>query len=110
MRLPWLVSCIVLGLALFLDNPAMASRPSSPPVLLVHGILFDLESEDVTWGRQLNPGSKDSRWSGMIGFLESRGMAYGGTIRPSRGRIRLPDHLDRRGVRVDSRDARALPV
>ena len=108
MRLPWLVSCIVLGLVLFLDNPAMASRPSSPPVLLVHGILFDLESDDVTWGRQLAPGSDGSGWSGMIGFLESRGFAYGGEIRPSRGRIRLPDQLDTRGVRGQSRDAKVF--
>jgi len=107
-RLPWLVSGIVLGSAVFFDAPALASRPPSPPVLLVHGILFDLDCDDGTWGRQLKPVSANLGWTGMIGFLESRGLAYGGTIRPSRGRIRLPDHLDTRGVRAQPRNARVF--
>jgi pimeloyl-ACP methyl ester carboxylesterase len=107
-RLPWLVSCIVLGLTFLSGGPVLASRPSSPPVLLVHGILFDLECDDGTWGRQLNPDSDDSGWSGMIGFLESRGLSYGGAIRPSRGRIRLPDQLDTRGVRAQPRNAKVF--
>ena len=108
MRLPWLVSCVVLGVAVLLEEPALASRPSSPPVLLVHGILFDLDSDDATWGRRLNPDSDDAGWSGMIGFLESRGLAYGGAIRPWRGRIRLPDQLDTRGVRAQPPDAKVF--
>ena len=108
MRLPGLVSGIVLGLILLFDQPALASRPSSPPILLVHGILFDLDRDDGTWGRQLSSDSDDPRWSGMIGFLESRGLAYGGAIRPSRGRIRLPDQLDTRGVRVESQNAKVF--
>ena len=108
MRFPWLVSCIVLGLAVLFEGPGLASGTSSPPVLLVHGILFDLDADDRTWGRRLNPDSDDSGWSGMIGFLESRGLAYGGAIRPSRGRIRLPDQLDTRGVRAEPRDAKVF--
>jgi pimeloyl-ACP methyl ester carboxylesterase len=107
-RLPWLVFCSVLGLAVLFQKPAPASGAPSPPVLLVHGILFDLDSDDGTWGRQLNPDSDDSGWSGMIGFLESQGLPYGGTIRPARGRIRLPHQLDTRGVRAESKNARVF--
>ncbi len=80
--------------------------PSSLPVILVHGMIWDLDAEDATWGRSYPRADGGTGWTGMIGFLQSSGLPYGGTIRPNKGQIRLPDDLEVSGSAVSSRDAR----
>ncbi len=42
----------------------------------------------------------------MIGFLDARGLAYGGTLQAERGRLDLPEGLNTEGTKVDPRKAR----
>jgi pimeloyl-ACP methyl ester carboxylesterase len=72
----------------------------------VHGIVWDLDRDDYTWGYLTSDGAGRERWTGMIGALESKGLAYGGTIRPRDGRVRLPENLDVAGTRTEPRSAR----
>jgi pimeloyl-ACP methyl ester carboxylesterase len=83
-----------------------AGSPSSLPVLLVHGMVYDLRAEDTTWGRSY--GRRDGRvgWTGMIGHLDSKGLAYAGTIRASKGQICLPNDLDMTGSYGSPHEAR----
>ena len=53
------------------------------PVLLVHGIAWELDEEDSSWGRLRYDAQGSPTWSGMVGFLDSKGLTVGGTIRPS---------------------------
>lgn len=110
MRLLWLVWCI-LGLGRVCGPAGSAvgaevEAGSSFPVLLVHGIAWELDEEDLSWGRLGYDARGSPAWSGMIGFLDSKGLTVGGTIRASEGRVILPEHLDTAGVRVDPRKAR----
>ena len=103
-RLAW--SLAACGLILLFSSLASASPPTAPPILLVHGIVWDLDQDDWTWGYLGSDGKGQERWTGMIGSLESSGLAYGGTIRPRDGHVRLPENLDVRGTRTDPRGAR----
>ena len=85
---------------------AGAASPSSLPVLLVHGMVYDLNAEDTTWGTVYSRRDGRVGWTGMIGHLESKGLAFGGTIRPSKGQVRLPDDLDVTGSYGSPHEAR----
>ena len=87
-----------------------AHSPPAYPVLLVHGIAWHLEKADPIWGGLSTADPKQPAWSGMIGFLDSHGFRYGGEMQFRGPRIRLPDELDLRGVRVDPRSARLFSV
>jgi len=87
-------------------HAAAAEAPSRYPVLLVHGIVWSLEQDDSTFGSLGQDEHGKARFSGMIGYLQSQGLPYGGTIRPKLGKVRLPDDLDTQGVRGDPRQAR----
>jgi len=87
------------------DVGAGAAERGGAPVLLVHGIAWDLGEEDVTYGRLWDDGSAPPRWSGMIGFLDSKGLTYGGSIHPIGANVSLPERLDTNGVRVDPKKA-----
>ena len=102
------ITCCVVAIALFrADGTALggSAKLVSPPVLLVHGIAWDLDEEDVTWGLPGSDGQGGVTWSGMIGYLDSSGLPYGGTIRPEGAKVDLPARLDTAGVRGDPRDA-----
>jgi pimeloyl-ACP methyl ester carboxylesterase len=110
MRLLWLAWC-VLGLG-WVGWPAGSAAGaeveagSSLPVLLVHGIAWELDEEDSSWGRLGYDADGSPTWSGMIGFLDSKGLRVGGIIRPIKGKVELPEHLDTAGVRGAPRKAR----
>lgn len=100
-------SVVAVSLLLLVALPAKAAKsPSSLPVLLVHGMVWDLRAEDATWGNMVTRPDGRARWTGMIGHLDERGFAYAGTIHPNRGQIRLPDDLDITGSRVSPHEAR----
>ena len=80
--------------------------PSSLPVILVHGMVWDLHGEDTTWGRSFNRRDGRVGWTGMVGHLDSHGFPFGGTIRPSKGQVRLPDALDMSGSHGSPHEAR----
>ncbi|NUQ63017.1 MAG: hypothetical protein HUU20_11035 [Pirellulales bacterium] len=63
---------------------------------------WEVDSDDVTWGTcsEATDRSK-TRWSGMIGYLESQGLTYGGTIRAQGGRLDLPECFDARAAAAD---------
>lgn len=110
MRLPridswWLVP---VGAVLLLVHSVTAARAGErpvSPVLLVHGITWKLDEEDATWGRYWGGRGGPRQWSGMIGFLHSKGLEYGGTIRPIGSNVSLPQRLDTEGVSGDPREA-----
>ena len=85
---------------------AASSSPSSLPVLLVHGMVYDLNVEDTTWGTTYSRQDGRLGWTGMIGHLESKGFGYAGTIRASNGQINLPADLDMTGSHVSPHEAR----
>jgi len=89
-------------------SPAKAgtTSPSSLPVILVHGMVYDLNAEDTTWGKSYSRRDGRIGFSGMIGHLQSKGLAFGGTIRASKGQIRLPDDLDMTGSYGSPHEAR----
>jgi pimeloyl-ACP methyl ester carboxylesterase len=97
---------ITAGLFLRLSPSVVAREAPSSVVLLVHGIAWNLHVEDATWGRALMDRQGPTRWTGMIGHLESRGLPYGGTIRAQGADVRLPQRLDAHGVRGDPRRAK----
>jgi pimeloyl-ACP methyl ester carboxylesterase len=114
-----LIRCaLVMALAAwvsFLDPPyrlaargalARGAEPPGPPVLLVHGLAWELDKEDQSLGRVWDDGRGHSGLSGLIGFLHSKGLTYGGTIRPQGGNVELPEHLDTAAVGVQPYDAR----
>jgi pimeloyl-ACP methyl ester carboxylesterase len=78
-----------------------ATEPSTFPVLLVHGVSWEIDEEDRSFGRLRYDSSGAARWTGMIGYLHARGISCGGTIRAEGGPIRLPEHLDTAGVDVE---------
>lgn len=86
---------------------AKAAAPASSfPVLLVHGMIYDLNADDTTWGQPYTRRDGQTGWTGMIGYLQSCGFAYGGTIRPSRGQISLARDLDLAGSCGSPHEAR----
>lgn len=99
---------LAVGCALaliFSATGAQAAQRRVPPVLLVHGIAWDLEQEDASWGRQRVESESEAQWSGMIGYLDSQGLVYGGTIRPIGSSVSLPRRLDTNGVDIDPHKA-----
>ena len=87
-------------------STSTAAPPTDLPVLLVHGLVWEPDGDDLTWGRPIVDADGQARMGGMVGFLDGRGLAYGGTIRPAGGRVRLPESLDTHCAAVDPRDAR----
>ena len=111
MRLPrvndwWVAPVGVVLLFVYSVTAAGAGERPVSPVLLVHGIAWELNEKDATWGRHWGHGRGASQWSGMIGFLDSKGLKYGGTIRPIGSNVSLPRRLDTEGVSGDPREAR----
>ena len=102
--------CLVaVGLFLSLISLAPvadAAGQSPSPVLLVHGIAWELEEEDATWGRVWYMADGTTKLSGMIGFLDAKGLDYGGVIRPKGAKASLPERLDTAGVEGDPRKAK----
>ena len=90
------------------SSSAEAESPCSVPVILVHGMVYDLEAGDATWGRTYRRADGQRGWSGMVGHLEKAGLPYGGTIRPSRGQVTFPDDLDNSASRVSPHLARVF--
>ncbi len=95
-----IVAVVLLLMACPVTRADAAEQPGGP-VLLVHGITWDLDQEDATWGRYRPGASRESDWTGMVGFLESQGLAFGGTIRPIGADVALPERLDKSGVTAD---------
>jgi len=93
---------LAVGLAGGWASPCRAEPAGELPVLLVHGLAWQVDGEDVTWGCQAD----DGRFGGMVAFLNERGFAYGGAIRPAGGRLRLPESLDTRGATAEPHEAR----
>ena len=106
-RIPhrWLVALVLAQLLGFRPSEADAAQKQPSPVLLVHGITWDLDDEDATWGHYGAAEGESPRWSGMVGFLESKGLAYGGAIRPIGANVSLPERLDTTGVTGEPREA-----
>jgi len=93
--------------AAFLPPPAQAKTSgSSLPVILVHGMIYDLQADDNTWGSTYSRPDGRIGWTGMIGYLESHGLPFAGTIRPSQGQICLPGDLDVTGSYGSPHEAR----
>lgn len=63
-----------------------SEQPGQPsvPVLLVHGLVWEIDGEDQTWGCCTTKAG-ETNWDGMIGFLQSRGLDFGGVIRFTNG-------------------------
>ncbi len=69
----------------------------SRPVLLIHGMTWQTDCEDTTWGIcSANLNHAKTRWTGMIGYLESQGLRYGGTLCGRDGRIEMTESQDPR--------------
>lgn len=103
----FLLAAVVASIMSLLPFEAEAtSSPSSLPVLLVHGMVYDLGAEDTTWGKAFSRRDGRIGWTGMIGHLNSKGLAYAGTIRASQGQIHLPDDLDMTGSYGSPHEAR----
>ncbi len=83
-----------LVLAVLAATPSAGRADVPPPVLLVHGMAWDLQHEDGTWGSPTATAGGETRWGGMIGFLQSQGFRYGGTIRATAGRVQLPESFE----------------
>ena len=90
---PGFAALVLLTLVACSTARGDAARRSNCPVLLVHGITWDLDQEDVSWGRYRPGASRESNWTGMVGYLESKGLAYGGAIRPIGADAALPRRL-----------------
>ncbi|NLX98288.1 MAG: hypothetical protein GXY83_19190 [Rhodopirellula sp.] len=85
-----LAAAVWFGL-LSISQAASCARP----VLLVHGMSWDMDCDDQTWGVcSTSGGDSKTSWNGMIGYLQSRGFRYGGTLRAHQGRIDSPQCLD----------------
>jgi len=89
---------------------ALAASARPLPILLVHGLAWELERADPVWGELKSDNPNQPAWTGMIGFLESHGLAFGGEIQFGTGQLRLPEGLETRGVRVEPREARVFNV
>ena len=106
MRLDRAARCLgIVGLLAACSLPAGASERSSLPILLVHGVAWELGVDDCTWGGLKTDDQGEQKWNGMVEFLEDQGLRFGGVIVPKRGQVRLPDNLDTRGARVEPRKA-----
>ncbi|MFH1919796.1 MAG: hypothetical protein ABIP48_07935 [Planctomycetota bacterium] len=102
----WCVAAVGFALALVCSaTEAGAAERRPAPVLLVHGIAWDIDQEDATWGSYWGESKGEPQWSGMIGLLDSKGLTYGGTIRPIGSNVTLPERLSTDGVDVDPREA-----
>lgn len=99
-RVRLLVTVIV---ALLSVVSTVSAGPCSQPVLLVHGMAWDLDCDNNPWGNC--PEGSETRWTGMIGFLQSQGMTYGGAICAKGGRLDLPECFDCRGASAEARQA-----
>jgi pimeloyl-ACP methyl ester carboxylesterase len=106
MRIFHLAAVLILTAALSPPAVRAATSNTSLPVILVHGMVYDLNVEDTTWGQAYSRRDGRIGWTGMIGHLESKGLAFAGTIRPSKGQIRLPDDLDMIGSYASPHEAR----
>ncbi len=104
------IAALLLALlpASWLQSAAAEEGP--PPVLLVHGIAWNLDQVDCTFGHCAASDDGPLRWTGMIGFLESKGLEFGGMIRPIGANVRLPERLDTRGVTVPPRQADVFAI
>lgn len=87
---------------------AWADEPvaEKTPILLVHGMTWKVDRPKPVWGTYEKDATGRKRWTGLIGFLDDRGYAYGGTLRAKGGRFDLPDGLATEGTRVDPRKGR----
>jgi pimeloyl-ACP methyl ester carboxylesterase len=101
-----LATAATIGLAGGWGSSCQARPTDDLPVLLVHGLAWKIDGEDVTWGRPHVDANGDARVGGMVGFLEDRGLPYGGAIRPVGGRLQLPESLDTYGATAAPHDAR----
>jgi len=86
MQFPRMVWCLAIAALLppFRFGDGGAVSPDIP-VLLVHGLVWETDGHDQTWGccRPTNMGK--TRWDGMVGFLDSHGLPFGGMIRLRNG-------------------------
>jgi len=64
-------------------------RNNQQIILLVHGITMNPDKPTKIWSNK--------NWNGMIGFLQNKGLRFGGIIKSKNGRIKLPDSLDKSG-------------
>ncbi|HBO43870.1 MAG TPA: hypothetical protein DD670_08060 [Planctomycetaceae bacterium] len=76
------------------------------PVLLVHGMAWDVDIPKPVWGSLEKDAEGREQWTGMVGFLENQGWSYGGTLKAGRGTLEMPACLDPNGATVEPRDAR----
>ncbi len=92
---------------LFVLLPALAALAAEKPlpILLVQGMTWNLDKPDNIWGYPADAEDGATEWTGMIGYLQSEGCPFGGVIRPSDGRIKLPKCIDTEGVDVNPRKA-----
>ncbi|NQT37704.1 MAG: hypothetical protein HQ581_09460 [Planctomycetes bacterium] len=104
------VAVAVTVLVGLLATGAAAAPADQPryPILLVHGITWHDESTYPVWGDLTEDDDGRPQWTGMIGYLESRGLAFGGDIRAETVQIELPESLETDGVRGDPRKARVF--
>ncbi len=89
---------VLIGTWLSLSSAATRAQ-TSQPALLIHGMTWQMDRDDATWGTCLadTKGAK-TRWTGMIGYLASQGWTYGGTIHAAHGRLDLPESFDNQGA------------
>lgn len=106
MRIFQLAAMLTLIAGLLPLEARAATSTSSLPVLLVHGMVYDLNAEDTTWGTSYSRRDGRIGWTGMIGHLQSKGLAFGGTIRPNKGQVCLPGDLDVTGSYGSPHEAR----
>ncbi len=99
-----------LGFVLIWVSPAAvlcgvdAPRPK-PVVILVSGIVEDLNRPSEVWGRCQEKPDGTRHWTGMIHFLQCSGYRFGGFVNPGREAQLLPRDLDTTGVAGDPQTA-----
>jgi pimeloyl-ACP methyl ester carboxylesterase len=81
--------------------PAEGQPHARPLVLLVNGIVEDINLPSQVWGQFEERDRGQPGWNGMIGSLEAAGYRFGGQIRCGRSALSLPRDLNTAGVRVD---------
>lgn len=103
-------AAFLLSMPLGFVSPLSATQPQTADgdkaiIVLVHGLVLDLHQPNQIWGEPQKTG-----WSGMIGFLELKGLRFGGTIQPRLGRASLPDCLNTSNTQGDPRTAAVYVV
>lgn len=102
-------ACLIVLLGASLGTVRRAAAEERPPViLLVHGMAWNLEGDDRTWGRPIVDTKGRITYTEMVGHLHKQGFRYGGSIRPVGGDVGLPERLDTYGVQGDPRYARVF--